>query len=205
MTIARTKSALRAAALGRRSEIDPDRRAAFAEALAAHGLALVRDFADGQTTAVSAFLPIRGEPDTLPLLAALADGGFVTSLPATPPRGEPLRFRAWRPGDALRPGRFGTLEPSAEAAEVEPEVLFVPLAGFDRRGHRLGYGAGYYDGALARLRARGRVLAVGVAFADQEVESVPAEPHDEGLDALMTDAGLLTLGPDPCASSSSAT
>ncbi len=203
MTIAKTT--LRALALGRRAQVGDARRAAFADALAGHGLALVRRFAEGRTVAVSAFLPIRGEPDTLPLLAALAEGGVPTALPATPPRGEPLRFRAWRPGDALRPGRFGTLEPPAEAAEVEPEVLFVPLAGFDRQGHRLGYGAGYYDGVLARLRARGRVLAVGVAFADQEVEAVPAEPHDERLDALVTDAGLLTFGPDPCASSSSAT
>ena len=173
-----TKTTLRALALGRRSLVGAGRRAAFAEALAHHGLALVQTFSGGRPVAVSAFVPIRGEP---------------------------LRFRAWRPGDALRPGRFGTLEPPVEAAEVEPGVLFVPLAGFDRRGHRLGYGAGYYDGALARLRARGRVLAVGIAFAEQEVEAVPAEPHDERLDALVTDAGLLTFGPDPCASSSSAT
>ena len=200
-----TKTTLRALALGRRSLVGVGRRAAFAEALAHHGLALVQTFSGGRPVAVSAFLPIRGEPDTLPLLGALAHGGFPIALPATPPRGEPLRFRAWRPGDALRPGRFGTLEPPVEAAEVEPGVLFVPLAGFDRRGHRLGYGAGHYDGALARRRARGRVLAVGIAFAEQEVEAVPAEPHDERLDALVTDAGLLTFGPDPCASSSSAT
>ena len=154
---------------------------------------------------VSVFLPIRDEPDTRPLLAELAVAGHATALPATPPRGEPLRFRAWRSGEPLAAGRFGTAEPTSAAPLVDPDLLFVPLVAFDRRGFRLGYGAGYYDGALERLRRLKPVLAVGVAFADQEVESVPTEPHDQRLDAVLTEAGLLTFGTDRCASSSSAT
>lgn len=144
---------------------------------------------------VSAFLPIRGEPDTLPLLAALAEAGIATCLPATPPRGEPLRFRLWRVGDPLVPGRFGTAEPAGDAPEVDPDVLFVPLAAVDARGFRLGYGAGYYDRVLGRLRACKPIHAVGVAFAVQAVECVPAEPHDQPLDALLTESGLMTFGP----------
>ena len=190
------KDAIRGAALARRAGIDPGRRAAFAAALAGHGLAAVDTARADVIPVVAAFLPIRHEPDTRPLLSALAAAGIRTALPVTPPRGEPLRFRVWRGGEALAAGRFGTVEPTAAAAEAEPDLLFVPLAAFDRRGFRLGYGAGYYDGAIARLRRVKRVLAVGVAFAVQEVGSVPVEAHDQRLDALITEDGLTMFGPD---------
>ena len=190
--MASPKAVVRAEALGRRRLVDVETRAALAAALAAAGPDLVRRFRPA--AAASAFHPIRDEPDTLPLLRALAGAGIATALPVTPPRGRPMRFRAWRAGEALRPGPFGTAEPSPEAAEMEPDVLFVPLAAFDRRGGRVGYGAGHYDGALARLRASKRVLAIGVAFAVQEVGRVPTESHDEPLDAVLTEHGLLAFG-----------
>ena len=203
MSLRSEKDDLRAAVLARRAALSRAERAAYAAVLAEGGLALARRCAAGPI--VSVFLPIRDEPDTRPLLAGLAEAGHATALPVTPPRGQPLLFRAWRSGDRLAAGRFGTAEPRAEAPLVDPDLLFVPLAAFDRRGFRLGYGAGYYDGALARLRRLKPVLAVGVAFAAQQVESVPTEPHDQRLDAVLTEAGLLTFGTDRCESSSSAT
>ena len=203
MSLPSLKHDLRAAVLARRAALGAAERSAFAAVLAECGLALARGWA--AQPVISVFLPIRDEPDTRPLLAGLAAAGHATALPATPPRGEPLVFRAWRSGEPLAAGRFGTAEPTAGAPLVDPDLLFVPLAAFDRRGFRLGYGAGYYDGALERLRRRKPILAVGVAFATQEVGSVPTEPHDQRLDAVITETGLLTFGTVRCASSSSAT
>lgn len=194
MTIRSAKSATRSDALRRRASVDASLPSAFGAALAVLGPDLARRSANRDRAAVSIFLPIRDEPDTLPLIAALAGSGLRTALPATPPRGEPLRFRAWGLGDATVPGRFGTVEPAPDAPELDPDVLFVPLAAFDRRGYRLGYGAGYYDGALRRLRRLKPIVAVGVAFAVQEVDAVPTEPHDERLDAVVTEHGLVTFG-----------
>ena len=186
------KAGLRTVALARRAGIADGDRARFAASLADAGLALA--LSRVPAPAISLFLPIRDEPDTRPLLEALSAADFEVSLPATPRRGEPLRFLAWQPGQALVPGRFGTREPGPDAAERDPDLLFVPLAAFDARGMRLGYGAGFYDGALCRLRAMKPVLAVGVAFAIQEVAAVPAEPHDEALDAIITERGLSIFG-----------
>lgn len=191
MTIRALKDAVRAQALAARSSIPAERRAAFAGTLASLGLVTARRWASRPDAVVSVFWPIRDEPDTLPLLSALAEAGFSAALPVTPKRGAPLRFRAWRIGEPLISGRFGTSEPAAAAADLDPDLLFVPLAAFDRRGFRLGYGAGYYDGALDRLRRLKPVRAVGVGFAVQEVGAVPTEPHDQPLDALVTEHGLL--------------
>ena len=189
------KHGIRASALARRAAIGSEGRSVLAAALARHGVEAARRLAPQRPPIVSAFLPIRDEPDTRPLLAALAEAGFATALPVTPPRGEPLRFRAWRSGEPLAAGRFGTAEPAAAAPEVDPDLVVVPLAAFDGRGFRLGYGAGYYDGALERLRRLKPVFAIGVAFAAQEVDTVPTEPHDQRLDALVTEHGLMTFGP----------
>ncbi len=194
MSLRQVKDDVRSAALARRAAVDPARRTAAAASFARDGLAAALRLAPRPAPLVSAFLPIRDEPDTRPLLAALARAGIATALPATPPRGQPLRFRGWRDGDALVPGRFGTAEPLAQAPDAAPDLLFVPLAAFDRRGFRLGYGAGYYDGALLRLRQKQPVVAIGLAYAVQEVACVPTEPHDQRLDAVLTDEGLMTFG-----------
>ncbi len=136
---------------------------------------------------ISAFYPLREEPDTLALLAALAAAGFPTALPIVAGRAAPLIFRLWRPGEPTRPGPMAIPEPMETAAAVEPDLLFVPLACFDRRGHRIGYGAGYYDRSLARLRATKTIHAVGVAFGVCEVEAAPYEAHDQNLDAIVTE------------------
>ena len=197
MTAPADKTALRAQVLQRRAATSPATRRAFAESLARDGVDLVgRSMGCGcGTTVASVFLSIRGEPDTEPLIEALVAAGVTAALPVTVERARPLRFRAWRLGEVLETGRYGIRVPSPSAREVSPDVLFVPLAAYDRRGYRLGYGAGYYDSTLEALRRRKTVVAVGVAFSIQEVESVPTEPHDQRLDAVITEHGLMTFGP----------
>jgi 5-formyltetrahydrofolate cyclo-ligase len=136
---------------------------------------------------VSAFHPLRDEPDALLLLAAVAEAGFATALPVVVGRGSSLLFRLWRSGDPTRTGSMSIREPLEAAPVVDPDLLFVPLACFDRRGHRIGYGAGYYDLTLARLRATKRVHAAGVSYGVGEVPAIPYETHDQTLDAVVTE------------------
>ncbi len=136
---------------------------------------------------VAGFLPLAGEIDLLPLLRALLERGHELVLPVTPPRGQPLSFRLWRPDDPMEVERFGTRRPTG--AERVPDFLLVPLLAFDRRGHRLGYGAGYYDRTLAGLPHAGRL---GCAFAAQEMDVVPAGPHDVRLPAVATERGIIS-------------
>ncbi len=137
---------------------------------------------------VSAYWPIGSEIDPRPLMVRLHGDGHPIALPVTPARGKPLVFRAWRPDDTLEAAGFGTREPLAFQAELTPRVLIVPLLAFDRAGYRLGYGGGYYDRTLARLRESGAVLAVGVAYAAQEVSRVPRDGGDQAVDWIVTEA-----------------
>ena len=139
---------------------------------------------------VAGYWPIRDELDCRPLLANLAEIGWECALPVVIDDNGPLVFRRWRLDEALVPGRFGIAEPCALCPAVTPDVVLVPMLAFDRNGHRLGHGAGYYDRTLAELRRRHpAVLAVGLAFAAQEVHALPAEPHDQRLDWIVTEAG----------------
>lgn len=187
-TPTRQKQQMRAAALVLRREISAATRAALGERLLADGMALA-ERCDAQT--VSLFWPIRGEPDVLPLLAALARAGLTTALPVTGARGTPLVFRAWRPGDPQVEGPMRIPEPAPHLRAVEPDLLFVPLTVFDAQGHRIGYGAGHYDCSLQRLRLLKPVTAAGVAFAQTQVAHVPREVHDQRLDFVLTENGLM--------------
>jgi len=178
------KSVLRRQALDRRRDVDPATRAALSARLAAVGLAWAERW---RPRIVAAFSSIRDEPDTGPLLAGLQAHGFATALPAAAARSTPLVFRLWRTGEPLIRGPLGAPEPTEAAAAVDPDLLFVPLSAFDRRGHRLGYGAGHYDRALKLLRAGGPIRAVGVAYAASEVDRIPDEPQDERLDFILTE------------------
>jgi 5-formyltetrahydrofolate cyclo-ligase len=140
---------------------------------------------------VAGYNPINDEADVVPLMTALGRRGHPLCLPAVVTRDAPLAFRAWSPGAALVPGPMGILEPPAAAAVLRPEVVLVPLLAFDGSGHRLGYGGGYYDRTLAALRAGGRVLVVGVAYSAQEVDSLPGTEHDQRLDAVLTELGIV--------------
>ncbi len=136
--------------------------------------------------ALAGYMAMRTEAD--PMAAMAAHQGAV-GVPVIEAAGQPLRFREWSPGCALVEGAFRAMIP-AEGAWVEPEVVIVPLVGFDARGYRLGYGGGFYDRTLAMLRARRPTLAVGFAFAAQEVAEVPIDAYDQKLDAIVTEQGL---------------
>jgi 5-formyltetrahydrofolate cyclo-ligase len=177
------KAELRAAALAKRDALSGAQRAAAAQAIAARGLPV----AIGPGTVVSGYSPIRSELDPIPLMRALAARGARLALPVIAARDRPLSFRAWSSDDRLARGPFGILEPLPEATELIPDIVLVPLAAFDRLGHRIGYGAGHYDRSLAALRAARDIVAIGMAFAAQEIEAVPALPHDVALDYVLTE------------------
>jgi 5-formyltetrahydrofolate cyclo-ligase len=181
-----SKADLRAAALAARDVLSGEHRAAAALALAARGLPV--HIARG--TVVSGYSPIRSEIDPVPLMRALAALGARLALPAVTARGKSLAFRAWSAGDRLMLGPLGIPEPSPAAAELVPDIMLVPLAAFDRLGHRIGYGAGHYDYTLAHLRKIKPVIAIGLAFAAQEIEAVPALQHDVALDYVLTETRL---------------
>ena len=177
------KATLRAAALTKRDALSDNKRAAAAKAIAKRGLPM----AITPGTIVSGYSPIRSEIDPIPLLRALAAQGARLALPAVMARGKSLAFRAWSPNDRLMLGPLGILEPSPAAAELIPDIMLVPLAAFDRLGHRIGYGAGHYDYTLAHLRKMKTIVAIGLAFAAQEIEAVPALSHDVALDHVLTE------------------
>lgn len=144
---------------------------------------------------VAGYLAMPGELDPAPLLQALVRHGHPVALPVVVARDAPLAFRAWQPGLALEPGVLGIPVPPASSPLVVPDVLLVPLIAFDALGRRLGQGGGYYDRTLARRRAEGpAVVALGLAFAVQEVPEVPEEAFDERLDGIITEAGLRWFG-----------
>jgi 5-formyltetrahydrofolate cyclo-ligase len=183
MSDARSKAELRAAALAARDALNDECRVEAAQTIAQRGLPI--EIKPG--VVVAGYSPIRGELDPAPLMQRLADKGARLSLPVITARGQGLRFRSWSPDDRLVRGALGILEPSPGAAEVTPEIVLVPLAGFDKTGHRIGYGAGHYDRTLAQLRKSRPVTAIGLAFAAQQVEAVPALEHDVALDYVLTD------------------
>ena len=183
------KAELRREAIARRDALPPEARQAAAEAIAARPFPLA--IAPG--TIVSGFMPLKSEINPLPLMRKLAAQGARLALPAVAGRGKPLILRAWVLGEPLIAGVWGIREPKPEAAEVEPDILLVPLLAFDRAGHRIGYGAGYYDLTLAQLRARKAVIAVGLTFAAQEVAAIPATPRDARLDLVLTEREVIDL------------
>ena len=178
------KPSLRQNALARRDELVPAFRAEASARVAAHALRLFAGLPAG--TVVAGFFPMRSEIDPRPLMDALAAQGLRLALPCVTPQG--LVFRLWALGEPLEKRGFGLSEPPESAPTVEPAAFIVPLAAFDRRGHRIGYGAGYYDRALALHPA---ALKIGIGFAVQEIAAVPDEPHDHALDAVVTEEGLV--------------
>lgn len=171
-------------------------QAGEAAALAARDVALtVVGPPPSEHAIVAGYWPIGGELDCRPLLDCLAGIGWACALPVATAAAAPLLFRRWRSGDELVVGRHGVREPRECAEAVTPAVALVPLLAFDRAGHRLGYGAGYYDRTLEGLRARGPVRAIGLAFAAQELPELPAEPHDQRLDWIVTERGAIRIHP----------
>ncbi|MCX7310972.1 MAG: 5-formyltetrahydrofolate cyclo-ligase [Alphaproteobacteria bacterium] len=182
------KADLRKTALARRDALPAAERQAAAEAIASRRFPLP---AAGKI--VSGFSPLKSEINPLPLMRKLADAGARLALPVVAGRGLPLIMRAYAFGQELNAGVWGIREPKDDAPELDPDILIVPLAAFDRRGNRIGYGAGYYDRTIRRLRSIKPVVAVGIAYAAQEVAEVPTTSRDETLDLVLTEREVIDL------------
>jgi len=144
---------------------------------------------------IAGFCSIRSEIETTPLLTALHELKIRIALPVVIAAGLPLIFREWIAGEPLKSGLHGTRHPGSGSNKIEPDLVLVPLLAFDSQGGRLGYGAGYYDRTLHELKKkRAGVLAVGVAYDDQQVEEVPTGAKDSRLDAVITDRRLVVCG-----------
>ncbi|MCB9959137.1 MAG: 5-formyltetrahydrofolate cyclo-ligase [Rhodospirillaceae bacterium] len=195
LDVTAAKTALRTAAAARRAEAHGDDAAGKAARLARHARALI-PADDGLV--VSAYAAMRDEIDPLPLLVELAGRGCRIALPVVTGAGQPLAFRAWAPGAPLVAAPFGTRVPPETAEVLVPDVVLAPMLAFDRRGFRLGYGGGFYDRTLTGLReANAFLLALGLAYAEQELPRLPIEAHDAPLDAIVTPDGVVRPGPAP--------
>jgi len=187
-TIETTKAELRRKAQAQRAAFFAKNGAAAAAA-AAH---FFREIALAPTDMVAAFWPIRDEIDVKPLLTRLMDSGQPVCLPVVVGKDRPLEWRQWREGAALAPAGFGTLAPDALAPVVVPDVIVMPMLGFDAQGTRLGYGGGHYDRTLQAIAKRPRLI--GFAFSVQAFDFIPREPHDVPLDAVVTEDGVTLFG-----------
>ena len=183
------KTQLRKAAFAKRDALPAAWRQAAAETIAARPFPV----AIKPGIIVSGFSPLKTEINPLPLMRKLAEAGATLALPVVAGRGKPLIMRAYAFGQPLNEGVWGIREPKDDAPAVDPDVLIVPLAAFDRRGNRIGYGAGYYDMTIARLRALKPVLAIGIAYAAQEFPEVPVTARDERLDLVLTERDVIDL------------
>ena len=181
------KARLRTEALARRDAMPAQARARAVETIT------LRPFPVAVPTSaiVSGFSPIKTEFNPVPLMRKLADAGASLALPVVAGRGLPLVMRAWNFGDEMVSGVWGIREPKPTAPEVFPDILLVPLAAFDRSGQRIGYGAGHYDRTIARLREMKKVTAIGVCFAVQEIDHVPATAFDQRLDLVLTENEII--------------
>lgn len=175
------------------------RKAAFARRKVAHETAgpgaagrLSEVLAGYRGVPLSGYMPIRTEIDPLPAMAEAAAHGPV-GVPVIRAKGQPLVFSRWEPDGALVEGPFGAMIPEVEDL-MEPEILIVPLVAFDASGARLGYGGGFYDRTLERLRAKRATLAIGFAYDGQETDALPVEDTDQRLDMIVTETRVIQLG-----------
>ena len=190
-TPALDKSALRELCLDRRDALSP----LFRETASIFICDFVFDFLSNltpfQDVEISLYLPIRSEVDLSGLIPRLEECGACISLPVVLNRTD-IAFRRFRSGDVLQNAGFGTIGPAPDADIVDPAILLMPLAGFDQYGARIGYGAGHYDRAVARLLQKGQTpITYGVGFAVQAVPQIPAEQHDVPLEVIFTEEGVI--------------
>lgn len=181
------KSQIRSEALARRDGLSQQTRDKAAENLSEQ-IYKMRDHIGAGP--LSGFWPIRSEIDPRPAMMRFSTLGVALALPVV--TGSELVFRRWLPGEALKNGPFGLSEPFDTAEALDPIAMIVPLSAFDRRGHRIGYGAGFYDKAISRLSSHKRPYTIGVGFSVQEIENVPDEAHDIPLDLIITEQEIIT-------------
>ena len=142
---------------------------------------------------VAGYHPLGDELSPIPLMQALGSTGARLALPVCLDKSSPLVFRLWSPGDALVPDALGVPSPEPTVTPIRPDMVILPLLAWDRTGGRLGQGGGHYDRTLESLRSHGAVFALGLAYAGQEVAEVPLEPHDQKLDAILTETGYIEI------------
>lgn len=183
------KAALRKEARARREALAPDFRAEAASKACFH---FFDKLAFGPDDAIAGYWRIRDEIDCRPILVRLMDSGQTVILPVVHGPDQPLDFRIWMDDAPLYEAGFGTLAPSDLAPRRIPDIVIVPLLGFDGEGTRLGYGGGYYDRTLAALPRK--PMLVGLAFAAQELRHIPRDAHDMPLDAIVTEEGARFFG-----------
>jgi 5-formyltetrahydrofolate cyclo-ligase len=143
---------------------------------------------------ISGFFPYKSEISALPLLTRLHGDGWTLAMPVVVGEGLPLTFRIWAPGEPTVAGIWNIPVPAETSPEGLPDVLLVPMLAFDARGYRLGYGGGFYDRTLIKLRALKPIVAIGVAYSGQEVAEVPRADHDQPLDYIMTEKATFPCG-----------
>jgi 5-formyltetrahydrofolate cyclo-ligase len=183
-----SKSELRDQALRRRDATDPAFRTRASAAIAAHVAPLIAALSPRR---IAAYVAMRSEADPMPIVEAAHRLGAEIALPVIAP-GASLVFRRYEPGHVLIPGGFGTMIPVETAPVLVPDLIIVPVVGFDTAGARLGYGKGHYDRTIAALRAQGlRPPLIGIAYSVQEVDTIPHEPHDVRLDLIVTENGII--------------
>ena len=188
--LAQEKAAARKSAGKIRSEAHASLAETAAKNMADSGLGFLSYASRG---VVSGFYPYRTEIDLKPMMGTLSRGGWTTCLPIVKGAGIPLDFKAWAPGDETIPGAWDIPIPLPEAPDVEPDVMLVPLLAFDRAGFRLGYGGGFYDRTIEKLRAMKTVITIGIAFSAQEVAQVVRGPYDQPLDWILTEEGPIEI------------
>jgi len=188
--IAQEKAALRARLRAWRESLEGAAKVRAAEAIAERGAALVAELlGPGVQGIVSGFASLPEELNVWPLLRRLASAGVSLALPVVASKSQPLVFRAWAPGDVMDRGVRGILEPKPDKPAVEPDILLVPLLAFDINGGRLGYGGGFYDRTLTRLRTMKDIVAIGLAYDEQLAIAVPHLDYDQRLDWVLTPSG----------------
>lgn len=180
------KRALRAKQKAIRQRAFDEQGAAASQALKGHGIGYAGVAAPAW---VSAFYPIGDELDPMPLLERLIGEGYGVCLPVMEGMGKPLVFRAWKPGDALNEVKWGIKEPLASAPVIEPDIVLAALLAFDDRGYRLGYGGGFYDRTIARLKTIKPAVVIGLAYDELRVDAVPHNDYDQRVDWILTPSG----------------
>lgn len=185
-----TKSEIRKTTLALRDAMPEDERIVASNKLVDYAGALGLKEGD----IVSSFLPIRSEIDLRPLMKSLDALAIRLCLPVVLDR-QTIVFREFLAGTKLVETGFGTSGPGDDAKILDPDVMLIPLAALDDAGNRIGYGAGHYDRAIARLHAAGKSpRLIGVAFDCQRVQAVPADAHDVSIHTVLTESGLYSLG-----------
>lgn len=149
-----------------------------------------------QASVAAGYHALGAELSPWPVLRALRAAGAQIVMPVAPKPHAPLLFRAFEDGQPLEPDAARVPSPTSAARTFTPDLVIAPLIAFDGQGYRLGQGGGYYDRTLAALRAGGRLFAIGLAYAGQEVDRIPRDAHDQPLDAILTESGYHRIRKD---------